>query len=77
MDGDVRSLRVLEVSLKKAGYNVTTAVNGRDALDKVQTAQPDPVTGLQPAGPGLPRAVRYRFTLETFGEIERLVEVVQ
>lgn len=41
VDGDVRSLRVLEVSLKKAGYNVTTAVNGRDALDKVQTAQPD------------------------------------
>lgn len=42
-----------------------------------QTAQPDPVTGLQPVGPGLPRAVKYRFTLETFGEIERLVEVVQ
>ncbi len=41
VDGDVRSLRVLEVSLKKSGYNVTTAVNGRDALDKVQTAQPD------------------------------------
>ncbi len=40
VDGDVRSLRVLEVSLKKSGYNVTTAVNGRDALDKVQTAQP-------------------------------------
>lgn len=41
VDGDVKSLRVLEVSLKKAGYNVTTAVNGRDALEKVQTAQPD------------------------------------
>ena len=41
VDGDVRSLRVLEVSLKKAGYNVTTAANGRDALEKVQTAQPD------------------------------------
>lgn len=40
VDGDARSLRVLEVSLKKAGYNVTTAVNGRDALEKVQTAQP-------------------------------------
>jgi CheY-like chemotaxis protein len=41
VDSDARSLRVLEVSLKKAGFNVTTAVNGRDALDKVQTAPPD------------------------------------
>lgn len=41
VDGDARSLRVLEVSLKKAGFNVTTAVNGRDALDKVHTAAPD------------------------------------
>jgi len=41
VDGDVKSLRVLEVSLKKAGYNVTTAINGLDALEKVQTAQPD------------------------------------
>ena len=41
VDGDARSLRVLEVSLKKAGFNVTTAVNGKDALDKVQTAKPD------------------------------------
>ena len=41
VDGDVRSLRVLEVSLKKSGFNVTTAVSGKDALDKVQTAQPN------------------------------------
>ena len=41
VDGDARSLRVLEVSLKKAGFNVTTAVSGKDALDKVQTAKPD------------------------------------
>jgi len=41
VDGDAKSLRVLEVSLKKAGYNVTTAPNGSDALDKVSTAQPD------------------------------------
>jgi CheY-like chemotaxis protein len=41
VDGDARSLRVLEVSLKKAGFNVTTAVNGKDALEKVQTARPD------------------------------------
>ena len=27
VDGDTKSLRVLEVSLKKAGFNVTTAVH--------------------------------------------------
>jgi len=41
VDGDPRSLRVLEVSLKKAGFVVTTAVNGKDALDKVELAPPD------------------------------------
>ena len=41
VDGDVKSLRVLEVSLKKGGFNVTTAVNGQDALEKVETSQPD------------------------------------
>ena len=41
VDGDTKSLRVLEVSLKKAGFNVTTAVNGVDALEKVETSQPD------------------------------------
>ncbi|MFH0899163.1 MAG: response regulator, partial [Pseudomonadota bacterium] len=41
VDGDAKSMRVLEVSLKKAGFNVTTAVNGLDALDKVETSQPD------------------------------------
>jgi CheY-like chemotaxis protein len=41
VDGDQKSLRVLEVSLKKAGYVVTTAVNGADALEKVAMAPPD------------------------------------
>ena len=41
VDGDVKSLRVLEVSLRKAGFNVTTAINGVDALGKVETAAPD------------------------------------
>src|SRR5450755_970306 len=31
----------MEVSLKKAGFQVTTAVNGRDALEKVQISPPD------------------------------------
>ncbi|HYQ82020.1 MAG TPA: response regulator, partial [Anaeromyxobacteraceae bacterium] len=41
VDGDPKSLRVMEVSLKKAGFSVTTAVNGRDALDKCQISPPD------------------------------------
>jgi CheY-like chemotaxis protein/cytochrome c-type biogenesis protein CcmH/NrfG len=41
VDGDAKNLRVMEVSLKKAGFQVTTAVNGRDALEKVQISPPD------------------------------------
>ena len=41
VDGDPRSQRVLEVSLKKAGFNVTTAVHGEDALEKIALALPD------------------------------------
>ncbi len=32
---------MLEVSLRKAGYNVTTAFDGADALAKVGTEPPD------------------------------------
>jgi CheY-like chemotaxis protein len=41
VDGDPKSLRVMEVSLKKAGFSVTTAANGRDALEKCEISQPD------------------------------------
>lgn len=41
VDGDAKNLRVMEVSLKKAGFQVTTAVDGRDALAKVQISAPD------------------------------------
>lgn len=41
VDGDAKSLRVMEVSLRKAGYSVTTAVNGTDALEKVNISPPD------------------------------------
>ncbi len=41
VDSDAKSLRVMEVSLKKAGFSVTTAVNGRDAVEKVQISPPD------------------------------------
>jgi DNA-binding response OmpR family regulator len=41
VDPDVRSVRVLEVSLRKAGYNVTTATDGQDALGKIESVVPD------------------------------------
>jgi len=41
VDADPKSLRVMEVSLKKAGFTVTSAVNGRDALEKCALSAPD------------------------------------
>ena len=41
VDGDSRSVRVLEVSLKKAGFSVTTAKDGQDALQKIELSAPD------------------------------------
>ncbi len=41
VDSDPKSLRVLEVSLKKAGFSVTKAVNGADAIEKIQISVPD------------------------------------
>ena len=41
VDGDTRSLRVLEVSLRKAGFSVTPAVSVTDALDKLEVNAPD------------------------------------
>jgi len=41
VDADPRSVRVLEVSLKKAGYSVTTASDGADALAKIEFSIPD------------------------------------
>jgi DNA-binding response OmpR family regulator len=41
VDGDARSLRLLEVSLRKAGFAVTAAVNGVDALEKAEQVPPD------------------------------------
>ena len=41
VDGDTRSLRVLEVSLRKAGFMVTAATSGQDALGKLELHAPD------------------------------------
>jgi len=41
VDADPRSVRVLEVSLKNEGFNVTTASDGADAFEKLSFAVPD------------------------------------
>ncbi len=41
VDADAKSLRVMEVSLKKAGFQVTTAIHGKDAFEKVEISPPD------------------------------------
>jgi CheY-like chemotaxis protein len=41
VDSDLRSVRVLEVSLRKAGYNVTCASDGAAALEVLEHQAPD------------------------------------
>jgi CheY-like chemotaxis protein len=41
VDGDPKSLRVLDVSLKKAGFEVTAATSGREALALLEASVPD------------------------------------
>ena len=41
VDNDAKSLRVMEVSLRKAGFSVTTAVHGLDAMEKVRISPPE------------------------------------
>ncbi|MFL5274708.1 MAG: response regulator [Anaeromyxobacteraceae bacterium] len=40
-DADPESLRVLEVTLRNAGFTVTTAASGPDALQRCRAARPD------------------------------------
>ncbi|MCC6750496.1 MAG: DUF4388 domain-containing protein [Deltaproteobacteria bacterium] len=41
VDGDARNRRVLEVSLRKAGFLVTSAGSGPEALETLELAEPD------------------------------------
>jgi CheY-like chemotaxis protein len=41
VDADLRSLRVLEVSLRKSGYSVATSSDARDALEMMEYSKPD------------------------------------
>lgn len=41
VDADSRSLKVLEVSLRKAGYSVTTCASAEEALETVALSKPD------------------------------------
>src|SRR5262249_34729666 len=63
VDADPRSVRVLEVSLKKAGHNVTVAKDGSEALSIVEMVPPDLVL----ADTRLPR-------LDGWGLVKKLKE---
>ncbi|MDP2339605.1 MAG: DUF4388 domain-containing protein [Deltaproteobacteria bacterium] len=41
VDADSKSLRMLEVSLRKSGFSVTTAIHAADARDKLKHSAPD------------------------------------
>lgn len=41
VDGDARNRRVLEVSLRKAGFSITAASTGEEALEFLEHAEPD------------------------------------
>jgi len=41
IDGDPKSLRVLDVSLKKAGFDVAAATSSREALALLESSKPD------------------------------------
>ena len=64
VDADLRSLRVLEVSLRKAGYNVTSAPDGLAALEVIAHQAPDLVI----ADTKLPK-------LDGYGFVRRLKEM--
>lgn len=70
VDGDLRSLRVLEVSLRKAGFSVTTAVDGVDALAKVELSQPDLII----ADTKLPKPAREGPNMDGFALVRALKE---
>jgi len=66
VDGDTRSLRVLEVSLRKAGFMVTAAASVQDALDKLELHAPDLIISETtfPDGDGFELRGRVRATPE-------------
>ncbi len=66
VDGDARSLRVLEVSLRKAGFIVTAALSVQDALDKLELHAPDLIISETtfPEGDGFELRRRVRGTSE-------------
>src|SRR6202171_5783767 len=41
VDDNAMNLRVTEVSLRKAGFTVVSAIDGNDALEKLEKSRPD------------------------------------
>ncbi|MCA9771301.1 MAG: response regulator [Myxococcales bacterium] len=41
IDDEPHILRILELKLRNAGYDVVTAINGRDGVEKIAATSPD------------------------------------
>jgi DNA-binding response OmpR family regulator len=78
VDADPRSLRVVEVSLKKAGYNVACFEEAQAALDIIDDQQPDLVICdtrlVKPANGDLTFAALQPVVLDGYGFVRRLKE---
>ena len=64
-DADARSLRILELSLRRAGFEVSTAAGGGQALDRITASPPDLLICAAEDGIALCRALRRRSGLES------------
>jgi two-component system alkaline phosphatase synthesis response regulator PhoP/two-component system response regulator VicR len=69
VDDEPHIVRLVQVNLEKAGYTVTTASNGREALDAVASEQPDLVVldVMMPEMDGMETLKRLKGNPETDG----------
>jgi DNA-binding response OmpR family regulator len=78
VDADPRSLRVVEVSLKKAGYNVACFEEAQPALDVIEDQQPDLVICdtrlVRPPSGELTFSALQPVVLDGYGFVRRLKE---
>lgn len=71
VDADPRSLRVLEVSLRKAGYNVASCGDAEEALDMIGIAMPDLIL----SDTRLPKMDGFQFAEELHRRSDEVAEV--
>lgn len=64
VDDDVNIIKLLKVNLEKCGYDIVTAVDGKDGLEKFKTEKPDLII----ADIVMPGIDGYRFCWNIFYE---------